>query len=385
MAKKIGCVIAYKIGHTNYGTSLVGYALIKTIQQRGYDVEVINYVKRPTFKEKVEIAINQYRVLGFKKFLKRFSPTTSNPNYQQGIKTRTLYVEEYKKKKLMPLFHDYEGYLKLCEGSKKYDVIVVGSDQVWLPHGLKTKFYNLLFVDDNTKKVSYASSFGVSDIPVFQKKETAIYLNRFSAISVREQRGKEIVEQLSNKHATVVADPTLLLNKDEWLEEIKESHIDFSEPYIFCYLLGSNSESRKASNELKLLTGYKIVTLRHMDEYIADDEHFGDYAPYNVDPNDFVKLISSAAYVCTDSFHCTAFSIQFHKSFMTFYRFPSGEKSNRNSRIDSLFNVLEIPKEHLYSGDITKINSSINWDVVDEKLNSLRKDSLLFLENAIQK
>lgn len=71
MSKKIGCVIAYKNNHTNYGTSLVGYALIKKLQQLGNDVEVINYVKHPTFKEKVVIGINQIRVTGFFNFLKK--------------------------------------------------------------------------------------------------------------------------------------------------------------------------------------------------------------------------------------------------------------------------------------------------------------------------
>lgn len=383
MRKKIGCVIAYKKNHTNYGTALVGYSLIKKLQLMGCEVEVINYMKQLSFKEKAEIAINHFRVLGLKTFLKRFKPKPNNQNYIQGIQLRTRFVEDYKERKLLPFFHNYVGYKSLHEGSKNYDVIVVGSDQVWLPHGLKTRFYNLLFVDDVVKKVSYASSFGVSKIPSFQRKETAEYLNRFYAISVREQRGKEIVEELSEKQATVVADPTLLLNSIEWLEEAKESHMVISEPYIFCYLLGTNPESRKAANELKQKTGCKIITLRHMDEFIPEDEQFGDEAPYNIDPNDFVKLISEAAYVCTDSFHCTAFSIQFHRKFMTFYRFADGQKGGRNSRIDSLFDILAIPREHIFSGDVSLIDKPIDWGVVDNKLDILRHDSISFLSKSI--
>lgn len=384
MIKKIGCVIAYKKNHTNYGTSLVGYALLKKLQQLGYDIEVVNYIKHPTFREKAIIAINQFRVVGIKQFIKRFIPHPSNANYVEGISMRTASVESYKKCKIEPLFHSYVGYKDLCEGSKNYDAVVVGSDQVWLPQGLRTKFYNLLFVDDNVRKISYASSFGVSEIPKFQKKDTAYYLNRFYAISVREQRGKEIVQELSTKQAIVVADPTLLLDAKEWEEEIKDSHITENEPYIFCYFLGRNTEARKAANELRTITGYKIVTLRHMDEFIPEDEMFGDEAPYEVDPNDFVKYISKAAFVCTDSFHCTAFSIQFHRKFMTFYRFQSNEKGGRNSRIDSLFNVLSIPQEHIYSGNMMNINSLIDWESVDNRLLELRQKSISFLKNALQ-
>lgn len=380
---KIGCVIAYKKNHTNYGTSLVGYALIKKLQQLGYEVEIINYVKRLSLKEKIEIGWNQFRVVGMKKITSRFASHPSNSNYIKGINIRTKAVEAYKERKLIPLFHDYVGFEALKEGSKNYAAVVVGSDQVWLPHGLKTKFFNLLFVDDSVRKIAYASSFGVSEIPDFQKRATAAYLDRFYRISVREQKGKEIVDSLSKNKAEVVADPTMLLDRNEWAEEVKNSDVDTSAPYIFCYFLGSNQEARKAANELKYRTGYRIIAIRHMDEFVETDEMFGDEAPYNVDPEDFVKYIKDAAYVLTDSFHCSAFSIQFQKKFMTFYRFAVGAKGGRNSRIDSLFSVLGIPRDHIYQGDISKLNSQIDWKEVDTKLCAFRKESVSYLKNAL--
>ena len=69
---------------------------------------------------------------------------------------------------------------------------------------------------------------------------------------------------------------------------------------------------------------------------------------------------------------------------MTFYRFSSKDKTSRNSRIDSLFNVLEIPNDHIYTGDISQIKNEVNWERVDEKLALLRKDSLLYLEKSIK-
>lgn len=383
MIKKIGCVIAYKKNHTNYGTSLVGYALIKKLQQLGYSVEVINYVKRPTFKEKVVIGWNQLRVIGLKKFINRFASKVDNPTYLSGIKVRTNSVETYKERKLIPLFHDYVGFDALKAGSVNYDAVVVGSDQVWLPIGLKTKFFNLLFVEDNVRKVAYASSFGVSEIPGFQKKDTAHYLDRFYRISVREQKGKEIVDALSHNKAKVVADPTMLLDRYEWAEEVKDAKVDTSEAYIFCYFLGTNPDARKAANELKTKTGLKIITIRHMDEFVETDERFGDEAPYDVDPEDFVKYIKDATYVLTDSFHCSAFSIQFQKMFMTFYRFAVGAKGGRNSRIDSLFNVLGVPRDHIYQGDVMKVEVPIDWQKVDEKLCAFRTESVEFLNEAL--
>lgn len=382
---KIGCVIAYRKGHTNYGTSLVGYALIKKLQTLGYDVEVINYVKQLSFMEKVAWMVNAVRSGGAKIVFGRFkgkNDLKNNAEYGANIKVRTHAVEAYKERKFLSLFKDFRGYKALHEGSKLYDAVVVGSDQVWTPLGLPTKYFNLLFVDDNVRKVAYASSFGVSAIPGFQHKATGAYLDRFYRIGVREAKGKEIVDSLSHQKAEVVADPTMLLSPEEWMEEIKDSKVKETEPYIFCYFLGTNMEAREAARQLKAATGYKIITLRHMDEYIPSDEQFGDEAPYAVDPNDFLKYISGAAYVLTDSFHCSAFSIQFKRKFMTFYRFKSSSKGSRNSRIDSLLGTFGL-QDRLYQGDIMKVTNGIDYEKVHNVLKDYRELSIDFLKESL--
>ncbi len=388
MAKKIGCVIAYKPNHNNYGTSLQGYAMLRKIKDMGYDVEVVYYKKQLSFMQKLIFVWNAYRVGELKQIIMRLNSGKAmkkHPRYAAETKQRTKAVNGYKEKKLLPLFHEYCGYKALHEGSKNYDVIVVGSDQVWTPMSLPNKYFNLLFVADEVRKVAYASSFGVSVIPAFQRKDTGAYLDRFYKIGVREQKGKDIVDTLSHRTAQVVADPTLLLSRLEWEEEINVTpnyKITTDEPYIFCYFLGTNQEARKAANELKRQTGYKIVTIRHMDEYVPNDERFGDEAPYDVDPNDFVRLISKAAYICTDSFHCSVFSIIFHRQFMTFYRFAVGAATGRNSRIDSLFGLFKL-QDRLYHGDISMIDATIDYEYVDKRLNELRQESIDFLKNAL--
>ena len=360
--------------------------MLKKIQQLGYEVEVIHYVKQLSTIQKIKFVANAIRAGEWKSIVARLTAKRTlkkYPQYAAGIAKRTKAVNAYKAKKLLPLFHTYVGYDALHKGSLNYDAVVVGSDQVWTPMSLPNKFFNLLFVDDSVHKIAYASSFGVSEIPSFQRKETGLYLDRFYRIGVREERGKEIVEELSHQKATVVADPTLLLTSEEWEAEISDARPNESEPYIFCYFLGTNQEARKAANLLRTQTGYKIITIRHMDEYVPEDEQFGDEAPYNVDPNDFVKYISKAAYVCTDSFHCTVFSILFHRQFMTFYRFAATNKTGRNSRIDSLFNILGL-QDRLYIGNISIIGNPIAYDKVDKRLKGLRENSLEFLKNCFK-
>lgn len=393
--KRIGCVIAYSKGHNNYGTSLQGYALVKKIQELGYDVEVIEYVKKLSLIDKVKYIINALRA-GEIKVLKRKARSKRayhHPQYAEGLALRTQAVDAYKSKKLIPFFHRYTGFKPLSEGSLNYDIVVVGSDQVWTPLSLPNKFFNLLFVKDSVRKVSYASSFGVSHIPAFQQKATGQYLDRFYKIGVREQQGKAIVESLSHQQAQVVADPTLLLSREEWEKEIAENISESTAqnvartegaPYIFCYLISPNKEARIQAQRLKDETGLPIITIRHMEQYREIDETIGDEAPYSVDPNDFVRYISKAAYVCTDSFHCTVFSIIFHRQFLTFYRTSNDDKNNRNSRIDSLFSILGINPIHIYSGDINNIKVHINWEDIDTNLMKLRGESMKFLEDSLQ-
>lgn len=384
--KKIGCVIAYSDNHNNYGTSLQGFATIKKIRDLGYGCEIIRYKKQLTLFEKIKLIYLMFRSGGTMdkiRIVKERLNMKLHPMYKKNIQERTDAVNEYKLKRLIPLFHEYVGYEKLCQGSLNYDVVLVGSDQVWTPLSLYSKYYNLLFVSDWVPKVAYASSFGVSIIPSFQHEETKRFLNRFNKIGVREIRGKEIVETISDNQATVVADPTMLLTREEWQQEIVESDIQEKEPYIFCYFLGTNQEAREAVNNLKDQTGYKVVTIRHMDEFVPSDDVFGDEAPYNVSPNDFIKYISEASYICTDSFHCTVFSIIFQRKFLTFYRFKKHSLTSRNSRIDSLLECFDL-SDRLYNGDICSIKNNIDYNDVNRKLSILREESIIFLKNALE-
>jgi hypothetical protein len=384
--KKIGCVIAYANNHNNYGTSLQGFATVKKIRDLGYHVEIIRYNKNFRFIQKLKMVYYMFRCGTYTGSLRRLKEEINKKlhrNYAKDIRVRTASVNTFKEKYIIPFFKAYNGYDSLKNGSLSYDLVLVGSDQLWLPISLYGKYYNLLFVEETVPKVSYASSFGVSFIPNFQREATGEYLNRFDRIGVRELHGKNIVESVSNKNATVVVDPTILMTRKEWEKVSDESKFNVSEPYIFCYFLGRNKKSREAVNQLKKKTKLKVITVRHMDEYISFDEKFGDEAPYDVSPSDFIKLISKAKYVCTDSFHGTVFSIIFNRKFMTFYRFRSKDKSSRNSRIDSLFELFDL-FDRLYDGsNIFKIEKDINYSIVNMKIESLRDASLEFLKDSL--
>lgn len=371
----------------NYGSLLQTLANQVAVQSLGHDCENLVYVRDYTFTEKLKQIPrvlnggNQrklLRVLRAKKMARKY------PSIAKSRGARDDVFEEYINTVFTNLSRPYVGFRDLSEGSRDYDAIMVGSDQMWLPMGLPTNFYNLEFAAPGVRRISYATSFGVSEIPWYQKKRTAEYLQRIDYLSVREDAGAKICKEVADVNAEVVVDPTLLLTKEQWLELIPEQRT-MSDPYVFCYFLGSNPLCREEALKISESMSLPIVTLKHLDEIIPSDESFGDYAPYGIDPAGFVNLIRNAEYVLTDSFHGTVFSIMNHKQFVTFYRFAELDKQSRNSRIDSLFSHLSLTDRLVKNpGQCAQmLNNEVDYSSVDDSLAVWRKDSWEFLERAL--
>lgn len=382
--KKAGLCVRYDCD--NFGSMLQILATQKAINQAGWNYEIIRYDKRtPLFYlTNVSRLFNPYFMKGKIETFEKNRKLKGYPEVQKGNSIRNGCIDKYRKKFIGPYSAIYRGYGNLVKGVEKYDAVIVGSDQLWTPAGIKSKFYNLLFVPDRISKVSFATSFGVGEIPSSQKKMTTQYLKRINHISVRETRGAEMVKELTGRDVTVALDPTLLFTGDEWKNIFPEEHV-IDEPYILAYFLGSNAEHRDAVEQLKKDTGLKVVTIPFMDVFVERDLTFGDERLFEVGPVEFLNLIRGAEYICTDSFHGSVFSILNHKQFITFNRTNSNDKQTRNSRIDSLFGLLGLEERRYQSGMKLKdvIDRAIDFDIVDQKLIELRKETLGFLDRAL--
>jgi len=382
--KKIGLCVCYDT--KNYGSQLQVLATLKKIEELGYDYEIIRYKKKftPLFiLQSLPRFANPYFLRSKLNGIKKRKTISKRPDIQKQVNIRNKRFAKFIKQYFSKLSVEYYGYRELVKGTEKYDGFLVGSDQLWLPNNMGSRFYNLLFVPDRYPKVAYATSFGVSQIPWYQKKSTKKYLNRFDKLSTREVRGSEIIKELTGKEVKVVCDPTLLFSAEEWLHIIPERRI-IDQPYIYCYFLGNNPKHREIAVELKEKTGFKIITTPFLDNYVEVDELFGDHKLFDIGADDFVNLIRHADYVLTDSFHGSVFSILHHKQFITFNRFMSESKNSRNSRIESLCKLLSL-EERRYETDICEsINKPINYCEVDERLNKLRKESIEYLIEALK-
>lgn len=387
MDRKVGIVSCY-FKH-NYGSMLQAYATQKVLDNMEIPNETINIDENIDFANgKKKYYMSQITNIPFIKsklgMVKLKLDKKINKNLGNNIQIRDNKYKEFEKN--FRLTKPYKTYRELSEQCANYSDVIVGSDQLWLPVNVVADYYTLNWVPDNVNKVSYATSFGVSTVPDKYKNDYKKFLNRINCLSTREEAGIKLVEQLSDNKATLVCDPTLLLNKEEWMDIQKEEPI-IKEKYILCYFLGKNIEHRKFAERLKEKTGCKIVSLNHADEYVKYSDKFCDYAPYDIGPAEWINLIRNAEYVCTDSFHGTVFSLINNTKFFTFERYSNkNSKVSTNSRIYSLLGIVDL-KERILSGtenvdDVIKMQ--INFDNVNEKLDKFRESSKGFLKNSIK-
>lgn len=380
--------VCIKYFHKNYGGMLQAYATVSLLEKYNIDYELIRYQKTHTPIKIIKSLPRLFnRVLlndKYEAFLKE-KAVKSHPEFAENNKIRDKAFSKFEKKHFVKLSPVFVGYNALCAGAERYDAVITGSDQLWSPAGLPTNYYNLMFVPSKIKKISYASSFGVKDIPWYQKKRTAEFLNRIEYISMREKRGSEIVKELTGRTVKTVLDPVFMFDSAEW-ENLIPCERKINEPYIFSYFLGDNPMYRSAVKKAAEMLGCKIVALRHLDRYVPEDENFGDYAPYDVAPNDFLNLLRNASYVCTDSFHGMCFSIIHNKKFVIFNRYSGNVKYSKNSRIDSLCEKLGLSSRR-YSEEndfVKQLDFDIDYPVVNDKLNVLKKEAEEYLNSALK-
>lgn len=276
---------------------------------------------------------------------------------------------------------------ELSDLVSQFDTVVVGSDQLWLPVNIAGGYYTLSFVEPPVRKVSYSTSFGISALSNKYLAKTNDFLSSFDAISVREDTGADLVEKATGKRCKVVCDPTMLLTRDQWSKLAYTSSLEIpDEPYVLCYFMGNNAWNRECAVELAKTHGLKIVAIAHPDEYVKSDDDYADYYPWAAGPAEWVKLISSASYVCTDSFHGSVFSNIFGVPFFSFRRHENMGSQSTNSRIDTLLKVLgnsdRICESFDYFHSVRDV--PVDFDSVEERLEEYRSESENWLKSAIE-
>ena len=387
--KRVGIVSCY-FQH-NYGSMLQALATQMALDKLNIDNETIEIsgfngeIKKAKLKYFAKASLTSTILLSKIGMAKNVVKKKFSKNeYGTLSKVRNEKFDKFSKEKFN-LSQKYNSISELSEKCKNnYSDVLVGSDQLWLPANIAANYYTLNFVPNEVNSVAYATSFGQSTLPKDSTKKAKVFLNRIKHIGVREKSGQKLVKDIANRDVPVVCDPTLLFNGEDWIEIQAQEPIE-KESYIFCYFLGNNAPHRDFVKRLKVETGYKIVALVHLDEFVKCDEEYADKKPYDVDPADFLNYIRNAKYVCTDSFHCSVFSSLYKKDFFTFYRYSDKTKQSTNSRIDNLFAQLGINDRLLYGNEDVKecMKVRTDFDEVDKNLEKVRESSYEYLRKAL--
>ena len=220
----------------------------------------------------------------------------------------------------IPMRYDVD-FAKVAD---EYDYFVTGSDQVWNPYFADLEKLFLKFAPME-KRVAYAASISCPEIPPEDLKSFIDGINGMKDISVREQAGAELIEQLTGRKVEVVADPTMLVAAEKWREIArKPSWLKGDEQILTTYFLGKRPD--EVINRLAMEHGLKVVNI--LDEHVF--EH------YTVAPEEWLWLIDNARLMYTDSFHGTVFSILFRRPFVVTERIGDGCVNKMTSRIDTL-------------------------------------------------
>ncbi len=356
--------------YRNYGTALQVTALSEALKNIGVEPYVIDYIPCSFFR-----SLPDYSLTGiFRKLQKKKS---SNGQF---------YLNEEKEQFFETFIEKHVKFTGKCENlsdlenlNRYYDGFVCGSDQIWSPLVFNPHFF-LDFVKDGNKKIAYAPSFGTESIDdIYVKNKTKELLVDFNHLSVREETGKKIIEDLTAKKADVVSDPTLLLTKHQW-ETLLDLKINSEKPYMFVYMLGQNEEHWEEINKIANQLNLEIKLVPVFDK----DSSRPGCVDFSVGPKEFLDLLYNASYVCTDSYHGLLFSVNFKKNFTVFKRFKNNDTKNQNSRVLDFLEELGLNKR-LFKEERSLKNAElkVDYDKIEGKLEALRQKSIEYLKNAI--
>lgn len=366
----------------NYGAELQSCALCRKLQKLGYDAEVVNFLfgihhDHDFTGEKLTVPIS------FKTKMKvRLLPIVQDLFclfYNKNKSLRNKRFDEFHAKfnKLTPMV--YPSVKSLYEAKFDYDVICIGSDQVWnYQKGYSLEPFFACFDKKGTKKISYGSSIGLSEISAEAEEVFKKELSGFSSISVREQQASDLLQNLLKKDVDVVLDPTLILNSKEWLEVAKYDMCP-KEKYVLVYIVTIKpcnyvlDVARKVARE----RGLKIVRICR-DAY---PEHSGSDIEeiMTAGPSDFVGLFANAEFVVTNSFHGTVFSINFSKPFYSVIK----SQHSTNSRLTSILRKLKLENRILSVGSPLPVVTDIDFAEPAACLEAEREHSIGYIKNAL--
>lgn len=349
----------------NYGASLQAFATVKALQQFG-EVTLLDYRTEHAAKgmQLMRFGLGSRDILRASKDLCR-------------IVQRYRVIKKFKDFTFaMPLSRKLRSADDFASLEQEFDCFVCGSDQIWNPSiaGADGQIDSRFLLDFAGKKtrVSYASSMGSHKFTTNQERHIKTFLNKFSAISVREKDTSEYLESLIEGPVTAVIDPTLLHSREDWLRffKIQIPQKKSKERYILVYALHKDKALKDTINHYRKKLNIKVIAI-DQDPFInfKADLHIKDASPI-----DFVRLFSQADLVVTNSFHGTCFSVIFNNNFVV------TQPPSSPNRIKSLLEQIGL-SDRLLSPKSCFVDTDIDYTHVNDRLEKIRSASENYLRS----
>jgi hypothetical protein len=361
--------------HFNYGAVLQAYALNRTIHKMGHQCKTIDCDIEPGTGRRLRRSIhpgeqikNIYFIFHWaanKRYLKHFHDFG-----QHYIPTTNII---------------YKTLDQLVSSPPKFDAYITGSDQVWHPLLLDRQIgdaFHLCFASpDRSRLIAYAPSFGVTEIPNRHLEKIRNYLLRYHTLSTREKRGQEIIFELTGKEAKLVLDPTLLLSAEEYEPIVPPSTNSAEYLLVYPMEVGKNMGFLRLVKEVKKRLSLPVVCVFPLS-FDYRWLMIADKVMLDAGPMEFLGLFKNASFICTNSFHGTAFSIIYRKNFL------GVPHSGTNSRIYSLLDKVGLLDRQLNDSSPPNVQNSlersIDYNAVIPQLQDGINQSLEYLRGALQ-
>lgn len=364
---KIAVITRHAI--TNYGSFLQAFATQKMIEKIGHDCTIIDYIRDDETYRKREYTLLKRKNAWNKYFFTRaIYILLRQPESVVVGKKFEKYRKEY-----LNLSNRISDKIDL-HNSIYADVFMTGSDQVWglTEDGNYDSAYFLDFVEQGSKKVAYAASFGKSDIDNYLLTDGVQLLKKYNTIAVREDSAIDILRAM-NINATQVLDPTLLISSIEWNQYTKKKQR--TGKYILIYQLHNDKKLNNYAKKLSKETGLPLFRVSVSLHQIVR----GGRLIWAPDISEFLYYIKNAECLITDSFHGTAFAINFNVSFVEVL--PNTNTGTRNQSILKLMGLTN--RILIDENDLELGKRKINYSYVNRILDEKRQESYEILNRMI--
>lgn len=364
----------------NYGQVLQGFGLQTVLKDLGYNSFILKYTgKESAIQDTLWVKIK--RVLTGKRslsdYLKRF---TSKVQEDSG-----RHFDEFRAKYMAYSDIEYNYYSDYVNRYQKADAYIAGCDMIWCEYGSLSKKHIFLldFLPDNIKRISYAASFGRTEIKdSAERKVFENALPKFIAVSCREQSGKDLCIKLGRKDAEWVVDPTFLLCKKRWEEIFNLKKKKRNHKVLLAYFLTNDKENKKLYRMMDIFRnlGYEI-------KYVSSTRFLDKNSNFNPTIEEWLEEMYTADMVLTSSYHGAIIALNFNTPVISVVK--GNPQEGGNVRMYSIFKRIGL-EHRMISFDnyqaIEKLEKeSINWDKVNSLMDTDRLHSQKFLENALNK